>query len=354
MSSRIQGMTSHSHFTIIQERKKKNMKAAYIERTGPPEVIQYGELPTPEPDGSQVLVRVKAVSVNPIDTYIRSGAIDAKLLMPYVIGCDLAGVVEAVGPEARRYRPGDRVWGSNQGLMGRQGTFAEYAAVDEAWLYPIPEGVPEQDAAAVALVGITAHLGLFGKLKLKTDETLFVTGGSGGVGSMVVQMAKIAGARVITTAGSEAKAERCRSFGADAVINYKTDNLDELLRDLAPSGLDAWWETLRQPNFELAIPHLRPRGRMVVMAGRDARPPFPVGPFYVKDCSLFGFAMFNASPEEQRQAAEDINRWLKDGRLRANIDRVLPLPKAAEAHKLQEESTMGGTGGLAGKIVLTP
>ena len=334
--------------------KGNNMKAAYIERTGPPDAILYGDLPDPVPQGSQVLVRVKAVSVNPIDTYIRSGAIDARLPMPYVIGCDLAGVVEAVGPEASRFKSGDRVWGSNQGLMGRQGSFAEYAAVDEAWLYPIPGGVSEQDAAAVALVGITAHLGLFGKIRLQKDETLFVTGGAGGVGSMVVQMAKLAGARVITTAGSEAKAERCRSFGADEVINYKTGNLDELLRELVPSGLDVWWETLRQPNFELAISHLRPRGRMVVMAGRDARPPFPVGPFYVKDCSLFGFAMFNASPEEQRHAAEDMNGWLQDGRLRANIDRVLPLANAAEAHKLQEESTIGGSGALAGKLVLTP
>ena len=142
-------------------RRRYTMKAAYIEQTGPPECIQYGELPRPEPTATQVLVRVTAAAVNPIDTYIRNGAKYWELPRPYIVGCDLAGVVEAVGPQVKRFRPGDRVWGSNQGLMGRQGTFAEYCAVDECWLYPIPAGVEDQTAASLALVGITAHLGLF-------------------------------------------------------------------------------------------------------------------------------------------------------------------------------------------------
>ena len=112
------------------------MKAAYIEKVGPPENIHFGDLPKPKPSGSQVLVRVKAVSVNPIDTYIRSGMYAAELPKPFIVGCDLAGVVEAVGPDVVRLKVGDRVWGSNQGLLGRQGTFAEFAAVDERWLYP--------------------------------------------------------------------------------------------------------------------------------------------------------------------------------------------------------------------------
>ena len=137
------------------------MKAAYIEKVGPPETMRFGDLPKPKPSGSQVLVRVKAVAVNPIDTYIRSGLYAAELPKPFIVGSDLAGVVEAVGPDVRRWKVGDCVWGSNQGLLGRQGCFAEFAAVDECWLYAIPEGVFERDAAAVALTGITAHLGLF-------------------------------------------------------------------------------------------------------------------------------------------------------------------------------------------------
>ena len=129
------------------------MKAAYIDQPGPPENIIYGDLPDPEPTGSQVLVRVNSVSVNPVDTYIRNGSNYWELPQPFVIGCDLAGVVEAVGPEATRYQVGDRVWGTNQGLMGRQGTFAELAVVDEAWLYRSPDGVEDDVLAACALVG---------------------------------------------------------------------------------------------------------------------------------------------------------------------------------------------------------
>jgi NADPH2:quinone reductase len=328
------------------------MKAAFINQFGPPERIVYGDLPVPEPTGSQVLVRVKAVAVNPIDTYVRAGLVKFPVPMPYIVGCDLAGVVERCGPEARRLRPGTRVWGSNQGLLGRQGTFAEFVAVDEDWLYATPDGVSDQAAAAVALVGITAHLGLVRCAHLAAGETLFVNGGSGGVGSNVVQMAKALGARVITTSGSAEKAAACLAMGADRAVNYKTDDVDAAIRQFAPAGINVWWETVREPNFERVAPLLAMRGRMVLMAGRDARPVFPVGPFYVKDCSLHGFAMFNASPEEQRAAAGDITCWLADGRLKPRIDRVLPLAKAAEAHRLQEDNTLHMTGTLAGKIVL--
>jgi NADPH2:quinone reductase len=178
------------------------MKAAYFNQPGPPDVIQYGDVPKPAISGAQVLVKTAAVAVNPIDTYIRNGANYWELPKPYVIGADLAGVVEAVGPSAKRFRPGDRVWCTNQGFMGRQGTFAEYCAIDEAWLYPTPAGVADEVVAASALVGITAHLGLFRTAQLKVGETIFVNGGTGGVGSMVVQMAKAAGAKVLATAGS--------------------------------------------------------------------------------------------------------------------------------------------------------
>jgi len=141
---------------------------------------------------------------------------------------------------------------------------------------------------------------------------------------------------------------------ADLALNYKTQDMEAGIRQFAPGGIDLWYETTRQPDFERAVPLLAPRGRMIVMAGREARPPFPVGPFYVKGCSLHGFAMFNATPDEQREAAIAINRWLAEGKLRPRIDRVLPLAETAAAHRLQEQNTRGQAGTLAGKIVLKP
>lgn len=330
------------------------MKAAYIEQPGPPENIRYGDLPRPTPAGAQVLVKVAAVAVNPVDTYVRSGAIPLELPKPFIVGCDLAGTVEEVGPEVTQFKPGDRVWGSNQGLLGRQGTFAEYACVEQQWLYLTPEGVADRDAAALALVAITAHLGLFRNARLKPGETVFVHGGSGGVGSCVVQMAKTIGARVMTTAGSPEKVQLCRQLGADVVADYKTDDVDAAIRRFAPHGLDVWWETLREPDLERIVGHLGLGGRAVIMAGREARAVLPVGPFYVKDCSLHGFAMFNAPAEEQRKCAAEINRWTARGKLRARIGRVMKLSETAAAHRLQEENTLQKAGTLAGKIVLEP
>lgn len=330
------------------------MKAAYIEQTGPPENIIYGDLPNPEPKGSEVLVKVSAVSLNPVDTYIRGGANFWELPMPFIVGCDLAGVVEALGPDATRFKVGDRVWATNQGLVGRQGTFAEYCAVDECWLYPTPDGVDDEQAAASSLVGVTAHLGLFREANLQAGESVFVHGGSGGVGSMVVQMAKAAGARVMTTGGSEEKLEVCRELGADVAVNYKTDDVDAAVGEFAPDGVNVFWETLREPDFDSIIGCLAERGRIVLMAGRDARPEFPVGPFYVKECSMHGVVMFKASPHEMRACADDMNRWFVEGKLKARISRTMPLSDAAAAHRLQEENTLQMAGTLAGKIVLKP
>ncbi len=330
------------------------MKAAYINQTGPPEVIQFGELPAPKPGPIQCLVKVAAVDVNPIDTYVRGGMIQARLSFPFILGRDLAGTVVEAGPKVKRFKPGDRVWATSQSAEGRPGSFAELAAVDECWLHPTPPNVRDEDIVAVSLVGITAHLGLVRDAKLKAGEILFVNGGSGGVGSCVVQIAKILGARVITTGGTDQKVAVCKRLGADLAINYKTADVNASIKGFAPNGVNVWWETLREPDFDRVIPLLALRGRMVVMAGRDAHPPFPVGPFYVKDCSLHGFAMFNASADEQRAAANDLNRWMSEGRLKAQIDRVLPLSEAAAAHRLQEQSTVQKTSVLTGKIILKP
>ncbi len=330
------------------------MKAAFIQQTGTPDVIQYGDLPDPSPAAGQVLVRVRSVAVNPVDTYIRGGADYWELPSPFIIGCDLAGVVEAVGDQVTEFQVGDRVWCTNQGLVGRQGTFAELAVVDACWLYPLPNSVDFDTAAASALVGVTAHLGLFREAEMADGKTVFVQGGSGGVGSMVVQMAKAAGGRVIASAGSAAKAEICRELGADAVVNYREQQIANAVLAFSPAGVNIFWETQREPDFDLAVEVLAERGRMILMAGRDARPEFPVGPFYVKELSLHGFVMFKATPEEMRRCADDMNRWFEAGRLKARIDRVMPLSQAAEAHRLQEASTVEKSGQLAGKIVLHP
>ena len=291
--------------------------------------------------------------LNPIDLYIRSGLVAMPLSFPYVIGCDVAGTVEEVGPGCTRFRTGDRVWGSNQGLLGRQGVAAEYAAIDEIWLYPTPALLPDTDAAAMALVGITAHLGLFQFGQLKEGEVVYVPGGTGGVGSMVVQMAKAAGARVATSAGSPERVEFCRRLGADLAINYKTDDIPARLREFSPEGVDVWFETQREPNLEVSIPLLRKNGRMILIAGRTAKPVLPLGAFYPRNCAIFGFAMFNATAEQQRRCADDMVRWIEEGVLKPIVGRAFPLSAAVDAVRFLEEKTLKGAGTLTGKVVIT-
>lgn len=331
------------------------MKAAYIETPGGPDAIRYGDLPMPEPGPGQVRVRVAAASLNPVDTYIRAGVVSMPLPLPFIPGCDLAGTVDTVGDGVTRFKVGDRVWGSNQGLLGRQGTFAEYCCSDEQWLYPLPDGVSEPTAAALALVGITAHLGLFWRTNLKAGETVFVNGGTGGVGLCVVQMAKATGAKVITTVGSEEKAKLAAEYGADTVLNYKTDDLPAGVKAAtAGRGVDVYFETVPPTDLDRTVEMMAPRGRIVVMAGRQARPAFPNGPFYVKGLSLFGFVMFAMTADEQRACATDMNTWMASGALRPLIGKSFPLSEAAAAHKLQEENTLGKAGTLHGKIVVVP
>jgi NADPH2:quinone reductase len=172
---------------------------------------------------------------------------------------------------------------------------------------------------------------------------------------MVVPMAKAVGAKVVTTVGSADKSKQAQALGADRAINYKTDDVAAQVKEFTGGdGVHVWYETLREPDYDRIVESMRPRGRIVVMAGRTARPPFPHGPFYVKCLSLLGFAMFNIPAAEQRPCAEDINRWLAEGKLKANIGRRMKLSEAAAAHRLQEENTLKGAGTLAGKIVLTP
>ena len=331
------------------------MKAAFITTVGGPSVIQYADMDVPELLPNQVLIRTAAVAVNPIDTYIRSGSVKANLPSRYIVGCDVAGTVESTGSDVTQFSTGDRVWASNQGLAGRQGTFAEYCAIDEEWLYRSPENVADETLAANALTGITAHLGLHLHGQLCRDDVVFVNGGTGGVGSAVVQIAKAFVATVITTVGSQPKADLARELGADHVINYRESSVQHALKQcLATSGpVNVWFESLRNPDPEFTFPLLAKRGRYVLMAGRDARPTFPVGPFYVNDLRAIGFAMFNASSAEQRVAAEELNQLMACGKMQAVIGARFLLKDAAAAHQLQEDNTIGQQGTLSGKIVVT-
>jgi NADPH2:quinone reductase len=324
------------------------MKAAYIDRVGPPENIRFGELPVPAVGPSDVLVRTTAVCVDPVDTLIRSGQLPEKLPFPFIVGRDLAGVVEAVGPAVRRFAPGDRVWCNNQGYAGRQGTFAEYAAVQESLLYALPPGVDDKEAVAFVHSGLTACLGLQ-EARLQSDESLFINGGAGNVGSAVLQLARARGARIIATAGNAVGLAWCRDLGADRVVNYRTENVDQALAEFAPEGVNVYWDCSGKPDFDQAVARASRRGRIMVMCGYAARPPFPIGPFYVKRCTMHGFAITYATDAELQASADEINRWLAQGKLKVRIDRVLPLSAAAPGHRLVEEHTP-----LAGKIVLVP
>jgi NADPH2:quinone reductase len=215
--------------------------------------------------------------------------------------------------------------------------------------------VTDEQVAAGALVGITAHLGLFRFAQLQPGETVFVNGGTGGVGSMVVQQAKAVGAKVIATVGSTGKAQKCKQWSADLVLNYKTDPVDEKIKEFTSgNGVNVWYETQREPDFLRTFPLLTKRGRMIVMAGRQAQPIFPLGQFYPKDLALFGFAMFNASPDEQRVCAEDLNFWYAEKKLQVHIGKRFKFAEAAAAHKFLEDNTLHKAGTLAGKIVLMP
>lgn len=324
------------------------MKAAYIERTGPPEQIRYGDLPTPVPRTGEVLVRVSAVVVNPIDTYIRSGAYAIDLPLPFIIGRDMTGTVAATGPGVTRFRPGDRVWCNNQGYDGRQGTFAEFLTIEERLLYPLPDGVDPMDAVTVLHSGLTAVVGLFGRARLQKAEMVFVNGGDGNVGTAVLQLARTTGARVAVTAGSKPKARWCEQLGADRVINYKSEDVHAALQAFAPGGIDVYWDATGTPDVGKALAVLARRGRIILMSGLKHRCPLPVGPFYTRNATLFGFTVTDATVEELAGYAHAINDWLAKGALKGRVDRTLPLAQAAEAHRLVEQ------GKLFGKVVLVP
>jgi NADPH2:quinone reductase len=324
------------------------MKAAYVERLGPPENIRFGELPAPDVGPSDVLIRTTAVCVDPVDTLIRSGRLPEDLPFPFIVGRDMAGVVRTVGSAVRRFVPGDRVWCNNQGHHGRQGTFAELVAVPEDLLYPLPPGVDDRAAVAFVHSGLKACIGLQA-VALRSGEVLFVNGGESNVGSVVLQLARQRGARVIATAGNDEGVAWCRDLGAERAIDDATEDVNRAIAEVAPEGVDVYWDASVHPDFDQAVARVAPRGRIVVMSGFADQPRFPVGPFCVKRCSMYGLAATYATHAELQTSSDEMNRWMAHGRLRVRIGRVLPLSATAAAHRMIEEHAP-----LAGKVVLVP
>lgn len=323
------------------------MLAAYVKATGGVERIEVGRLPTPVPGPTDVLIRLLASAVNHVDLFVRSGAYRTRTPFPFVIGRDIVGEVVATGRGVSEFAPGELVWCNSLGHAGRQGAFAEYALAPADRVYPLPTGVRPDAAAPVLHAAATAYLGLFPVAQLAPGDTVFVGGAGGAVGSAVVQLAAGAGARVVATAARE-DLRWCSGCGATEAIPYDADDLDDRVRGAAPGGIDIWWEASGRHDFGRTLPLLRRGGRVVVMAGLDAAPTLPVGQLYLRDASLRGFAISNASVADLAAAARLVNARLATGGLRVRVGATYRIADAAKAHEALE------SGAVRGKILVLP
>ncbi|MCW3843944.1 NADPH:quinone reductase [Micromonospora yasonensis] len=324
------------------------MRAAYIERPGSAADIRHGELPAPRPGPTDVLVDVLATTVNPVDTFVRSGAFPTPLPLPFVVGRDLVGRVAAPGPGAAGFAVGDLVWCNSLGYDGRQGSAAEQAVVPTDRLYRLPDGVDPATAVTMLHPVATAYLALFVHGRLRPGETVVVAGGAGNVGAALVALAATAGARVVATA-SAWDAGYCRQLGAAEVLDYRDPELTERLRSACPDGIDLHLDTSGRNDLEAVVDLLALRGRIVLMAGRRARPVLPVGPLYTYDRSIVGFVISHATTAELAEAAGVVNRMLAAGRVAPREVVPMPLSAVAEAHRMIEQGELRGR-----RVVITP
>ena len=307
-------------------------------------MIKVGDLPRPEPGPGQVLVRVHAVALNPIDLYIRSGLVAMPLAFPYVIGCDLAGTVEQLGPGCTRFKVGDRVWGSNQGLLGRQGVAAEFAAVDEDWLYPTPALLPDDRGRGD---GPGRDHGPPGAVPVRPAQVGRDRSMSRAAAAASARWSsrwpRRPGARVATSAGSPERARALPQPRRRPRPQLQDRRHPGRLREFAPEGVDVWYETQREPNLEVSIPLLRKHGRMILMAGRTAKPALPLGAFYPAE--LRDLRLRHVQRHAGRATApcaDDIIRWIEEGQLKPIVGRTFPLAAAVEAETFLEDNTLKG------------
>jgi NADPH2:quinone reductase len=322
------------------------MKAIQVKDCGGPEKMQYVEVPAPEPGPKQARVKVAAAGVNFIDVYFRTGLYKADL--PITLGMEGAGVVDAVGPDVSEVRPGDHVaWAMSRG------SYAEYAVVPSAQLVQAPDGIDLKTAAAAMLQGMTAHYLTHSSFPLKSGDTCLVHAAAGGAGRLVVQMAKMRGARVLGTVSTEAKAKLARDAGADEVIFYTQQDFEtETKRLTGGRGVDVIYDSVGVSTFLKGLNCLRPRG-MMVLFGQSSGPVAPIDPTILNGKgSLFltrpSLAHHCATREELLWRAGDVLGWIASGKLQLRVDRTYPLAEAAQAHRdLESRAT-------AGKLLLIP
>ena len=322
------------------------MKAIQVAQTGGPEVLTLVDLPVPAPKANEAVVKIEASGVNFIDVYFREGRYAASL--PFINGQEAAGVVSEVGTEVTNLKAGDRV-----AYTSSLGSYAEYAAVPAGRLVKIPDALSFEQATAAMLQGMTAHYLLFSSYKLQKGETALVHAAAGGVGLLLVQMAKKIGARVIATAGTEEKAQLAREAGADECIVYaQADFETETRRLTSDEGVHVVYDGVGKATFEKDLNVLRPRGYLVLFGGASgAVPPFDLiklsqkGSLYVTRPTL---NHYTATREELEWRANDVFRMIVDGDLKLRIHHVYKLTEAAQAHRdLEGRKTTG-------KLLLKP
>lgn len=322
------------------------MKAIQVQKTGGPEVLTLADLPTPRPKPNEAVVKIAAAGVNFIDIYFREGRYPA--VLPFVDGQEAAGVVTEVGSEVKSLKPGDRV-----AYTGTLGAYAEYAAVPADRLVRVPDKITDQQAAAAMLQGMTAHYLLYSCYPLKKGETALVHAAAGGMGLLLVQMAKNIGARVIGTAGSDEKAKLARDAGADEVIVYTRQDFEaETKRLTEGKGVHVVYDGVGKSTFDQDLNILRPRGYLVLFGGASgAVPPFdPIklsqkGSLFLTRPSL---AHYIATHQELEQRANDVLNMIAAGKVKLRIAHVYKLADAAQAHRdLESRKTTG-------KLLLLP
>lgn len=323
-----------------------SMQAIRVHDYGGPDVMRLEEVPVPEPGAGQVRVRLEAVGVNFIDVYLRTGAYPGEL--PMTPGREGAGVVDAAGSGVTGVHEGERV-----AFAMVPGTYAQYAVVNAAEVVTVPAGVSSEQAAAIMLQGMTAHYLALSTYPLQEGDSCLVHAAAGGVGHLLVQIARMRGARVIGTASTPEKLDLARTAGAADVINYTEVDFEEETRRLTNGrGVDVVYESVGKDTFDQSMRSLRPRGYLVLYGQSSGAVP-PLDPQLLNRYgSLFltrpSLGHYIASREELLWRAGDLFDWLASGRLEVRIDRRFPLGEAAEAHRYLEGRQ------TKGKILLLP
>jgi NADPH2:quinone reductase len=319
------------------------MKAIVVKEFGGPEVMKLEEVPTPRPGAGQVLVSIKAAGVNPVDALIRSGNYGERP-RPYTPGFDAAGVVEAIGSGVKQIQSGDRVY-----LDGSvTGTYATHALCEQSQIHPLPTTLTFAQGAGVSVPYLTAARALFQKAMATAGEWLLVHGGSGGVGTAAIQMAKVEGLTVIATAGSDKGLELVRREGAHYALNHKDPDYLKKIADLTQGrGVDLILEMLANVNLGKDLTALAKNGRVVVIGSRG---PVEINPrdAMTRDAVVLAMTLFNTPPADRADLHGRLTRGLMDGTLKPVIGKEFPLAEAAKAH----EAVMSP--GAFGKIVLIP